>query len=247
MKRRFRFTRTAAVVVMLVVVASVVGVYFGLVQPTADRASCHARIWHVAWMLDQYQQNYGAYPPSVTYDRTGKAMHSWRVIVLKELQPELCSDYDLGQPWDSPDNQRLADKAPHFFQCPQTTGPGVANYLLIVGDGALFSSPGHSRSLKDVTDPPGSTILLVECHNLNINWLEPRDLDLATMSLEINDDNGPGISSRHRSGAAIVFADLRTIRLRRNDLTSATLRGLITANGGELPDPAAQFPTEGQR
>jgi hypothetical protein len=108
--------------------------------------------------------------------------------------------------------------------------PGLAttNYLAVVGPQTVWPDAG-TRSEKDLTDGPSSTILVVENRGAGIHWTEPRDLSFAKMSLELNRPNG--ISSKY-ADPAVVMADGRVIRLEQN-LRPDVLKALLTVSGGE--------------
>ena len=57
-----------------------------------------------------YHETYGCFPPAYVADRDGKPMHSWRVLILPFLeQRELYNAYNFAEPWDGPNNRKLAD------------------------------------------------------------------------------------------------------------------------------------------
>jgi len=60
--------------------------------------------------------------------------------------------------------------------------------------------------------------------------MAPVDLDIHTMRFRINDPQGPGISSRHRSGANIICGDSR-IGFLKERLPAKKVRSLITIAG----------------
>jgi hypothetical protein len=94
--------------------------------------------------------------------------------------------------------------------------------------------PGaESIRLDQVTDDPASTLMLVEVENVRIAWTKPEDLDLRTMSLQINDERKPGISSDHPGGANAAFGN-RSYRFLPNSMTASHLRSLLTSSGGEV-------------
>ena len=200
----------------------------------AERSQCHGRIFEITDALARYQREFGHFPPPVTYDESGRPMHSWRIILVRFWCPEKCSGYDFREPWNGPNNRKLALKIPEVFQCPSSSGSGgQTNYLLITGSGAFFSSSQATPSVSDITDLHESTILLVESSDSGINWLEPRDLEVSTMAFDLKHDDRPGISSRHREGPAVAFADFKTCRLRADRINEAVLHDLISSTGGD--------------
>jgi len=162
-------------------------------------------------------------------------MHSWRVILLKFCAPEQCSGYDFDEPWDGPHNRRLHDRAPEFLQCPSRRPSGNTSYVLVTGPGTLFAK-GRDATMSEITDDPAHTLLLAEVSSTDINWLEPRDLDTATMSFRIDDETRPAISSSHPEGPAVGFANYRVHRLSPDGADPERIKALTTIAGGEPVD-----------
>ncbi len=58
-----------------------------------------------------YHETFGCFPPAYVVDRQGKPMHSWRVLILPFMeQKELYDAYDFAEPWDGPNNRKLASR-----------------------------------------------------------------------------------------------------------------------------------------
>ncbi|MES1213165.1 MAG: hypothetical protein ABUL64_01125 [Singulisphaera sp.] len=122
---------------------------------------------------------------------------------------------------------------PKSFRCVSDleAPDGTTNYLAVVGDETIWPPVGY-RNGADLKDGTSNTILVVETTGSNINWLEPRDLDFATMSFRINDSQGDAVRSHHKGGACCWMADAGR-KFFRDDLPPETLRGLLTIAGGE--------------
>ena len=134
------------------------------------------------------------------------------------------------QPRPGATNRDLAARMPpvYAFHGDYQAGLDIANYLAVVGPETVW--PGATAlSSRDVTDGTSCTILIVENAGANVRWLEPRDLLFAQMSFELNDP--AGVSSKY-ADPAVVMLDCSVRRLAKG-LTPATLRALLTANGGE--------------
>ena len=67
---------------------------------------------------------------------------------------------------------------------------------------------------------------------MRIPWTAPRDFDVLTMSLRVNDPKRPGISSKHPGGADVGLADAST-PFACPPITPENLRALCTIAGGE--------------
>ncbi|HEV3119294.1 MAG TPA: DUF1559 domain-containing protein, partial [Gemmataceae bacterium] len=149
-----------------------------------------------------YHSANGSYPPAFLADAQGRPMHSWRVLLLPYLgQEDLFHDYDFSEPWDGPNNSKLAARMPKLYAFPGERGP-TTNYLAVVGPGTVW--PGRSTvTEKDVTDGLSNTILLVENHGAGIHWMAPRDLSFADMDFTINSPQG--LSSKYVDPAVAML------------------------------------------
>jgi len=158
-------------------------------------------------------------------------MHSRRVLVLPYIeQDELYKQYDFSESWDGPNNSKLAARMPRMYAFHGDYQPGrtTTNYLAVVGPETVW--PGVRKlSSKDVTDGLTSTMLIVENRGADIHWMEPRDLSFAEMSFDVN--SPAGVSSKY-SDPAVAMLDGSLHQLRKN-LSPATLRALLTRDGGE--------------
>lgn len=112
----------------------------------------------------------------------------------------------------------------HDISQPTTT----TNYLAVVGAETMW--PGATgRTSKEIKDGWSETILIVENNGLGVHWMEPRDLDFATMDFRIDQPNG--VSSWY-SSPAVVATDGVVHQLSRK-MTPETLRAALTVVGGE--------------
>ena len=182
-----------------------------------------------------YRDANGKYPPAYVVGPDGRPWHSWRVLILPYIEEDkLHKEYDFSEPWDGPNNRKLAERMPRTFAFSGARHPAntVTNYLAVVGEQTAW--PGRtSLSPTDVTDHLSETILLVENHGANIHWMEPRDLLFADMDFRI--DSPGGISSQY-SGPAVAMLDGSVQRL-GSRIQPDTLRALLTIRGGESLNP----------
>ena len=151
----------------------------GTAREAARRAwcSCHGG-GQIHLALDIYADEHGSYPPAYVVDADGRRMHSWRALLLPYMNQELAQAYKLDEPWDGPNNSKLAKRMPQQFRCPSDLDApeGTTNYVAVVGAETMWPLDS-GRKPSDATDGVSNTILLVEVTGLNIPWLEPRDLE----------------------------------------------------------------------
>lgn len=200
---------------------------------------CHKNLKRLAIALYNYHDHYGSFPPAYIADQNGRPLRSWRVLLLPFLgHSNLYARYRFDEPWNGPHNRALASEIPAEYRCPSDTGPaGDTSYLAVIGPKTVF--PGaRPISIKDISDGRTVTILLVEAADSGIKWLEPRDMTYAEACRGINAKPGLSISSRHGTGARVLFADGHAEFL--SDKTPVErLRLLLERNDGQ-PVPYIQ-------
>jgi hypothetical protein len=162
-------------------------------------------------------------------------MHSWRVLLLPFLeQSGIYNAYNFDEPWDGPNNAKLAGRIGNIFRRPEAAGDSVmTSFVAVVGPETVF--PG-ARPLKfeELGDGTPKTILFVEMRDADIPWMEPRDLAFDRMNFKVNSPDGRGIGSPY-GDARIALAD-GSVRVLKDSLDQKIVRSLLTANGGEVVD-----------
>ena len=199
---------------------------------SARRVQCSNNLKQLTLALHAYHDVHGSFPPAYVADAEGRPMHSWRVLILPFIERKDMYDvYRFDEPWDGPNNSKLAKIAVDLFQCPSEAPSYNTNYVAIVGPGTAW--PGAtSMKLGDITDGWTDTLLLVEVAESGIHWLEPRDLHVGQMAPTINAKKGQGISSPHSGGANVSMAD-GSVRFLSDETRPDLLRKLLSPYGGE--------------
>jgi prepilin-type processing-associated H-X9-DG protein len=203
------------------------------------RPMCANNLKQIGLALYAYHDRYGSFPPAFIADASGRPIHSWRVLILPFLEEEsLYDQYDFREPWDGPNNIRLLGKMPRLYACPwhwnDARPTNRTSYAAITGPGTMF--PGaEPTDMGRVSDGSSNTLMIVEVENVDIPWTAPVDLDLGTMSFQVNDPKRPSIASRHPGGANVSYVD-GMVRFLLEATTPETLRALITRAGGEKID-----------
>jgi hypothetical protein len=178
-----------------------------------------------------YVHEHKQYPPAYLADKHGKPMHSWRVLILPYMeQNDLYREYKFNEPWDGPNNRKLASRMPRTYALHGEERPGntTTNYLAVVGPETVWrASTGVAADA--VKDGMSTTILIVENKGADVHWMEPRDLSFAQMDFTLN--SAQGISTRYVD-PAVAMADGSVVRLTKT-MEPATLRAMLTINGGE--------------
>jgi len=234
-----------AVIVLLVLCP--LSAYLPPSRSPGPTGRCMNSLKQLEFALYNYHDEHGHFPPAYIADSNGKPMHSWRVLILPylEYQP-LYELYDFDEPWDGPNNSKLAAQRPELFACPadaSTDGTTTTSYVAVVGPKTMW--PGTSTvDVEAIPDGAGNTIHLVEVADSGIEWMEPRDLSFEEAVAGINPSSGSGISSRHKfeiakfiskPGANVSFADGRAGSF-ANDVPADVLKALLTRDGNEKVD-----------
>ncbi len=169
--------------------------------------SCISHLMMIGNALSQYHEVYGSFPPAYVADRAGKPAHSWRILILPYLDAkDVYDQYHFNEPWNSPNNRRLAKYMPKQYRCIADTGAKATttSYVAVIGPHAAW--PGaKSVSHSDVTDY--GTIMVVEVSDSGIDWMEPRDLEVNEAVAGVNRGTKLGIRSHHDSFANCLFMD----------------------------------------
>jgi prepilin-type processing-associated H-X9-DG protein len=231
---------TAAGTGILVIVLGIVGVLFvcggillALLLPAlqaareaARRAQASNNLKQIGVALHNYHDLYGSFPPAIVTDPNGKPLYSGRVLLLPFMgQSTIHSQFDLTQPWDSPQNTQVSQTSIPQFMDPSSVPPvtGQTDFLFVSGKGTIFEA-GQTTKLTDIHDGTSNTLMLIEVKNSGINWAEPKDIDL-TQAPALPPGNHPG-------GNMAAFAD-GSVRFLSRTIAPTVLKPLISKAGGE--------------
>ena len=203
----------------------------------SETVVCKAHLKQIGIALRQYHEANGAFPPAYVADENGEPMHSWRVLLLPFLEEKaLYEEYDLDEPWNGPNNSKLAPKVPAAYRCPGD--PSDANtttsYVAVVGTRTAWRGT-ESIGLDDIKDIPEKTILIVEATNQRVEWMAPEDLQYDRMGLTFNAEKDHQLSSPHGDGAHVLMVN-GEVELLAGNIEKGTLRQLLEIKDG-LPKP----------
>jgi hypothetical protein len=224
------------------------------IQATQAQVRSKHNLVQLAIAMHHYAESFRRLPPAVIYDKAGKPLHSWRVLLLPFLgQKELYRKFKLDEPWDSAHNRKLLAQMPQVYApvLGPNKGKPVTFYQVFDGPHAPFSSqkvnglksfgePGKvfgvklelyesgkvTRMPESFQDGTANTILLIEAGE-PVPWTKPVDLQVqAGRPL-------PPLGGLFSRGYHVAMADATPLFIRRT-IRVATLRSAITPSGGEL-------------
>jgi hypothetical protein len=168
-------------------------------------------------------------PASVGKD--GKPLLSWRVYILPFVDENaLFQQFHLDEPWDSPHNRTLIDKMPSVYRLPMSkTEKGRTNYLLPVGNGAVFEADKPTE-FKDIKDGLGNTIMTVAVDDEHaVIWTKPED-----WSFDPKDPTrGLGRFAEGSINLGICDGSVMWMAWPKGPKDIETLRAMFTRSGGE--------------
>ena len=206
-----------------------------------DQSMSIRNLQRIAEALNAYAADHGNYPPPAKVDKSGKRLHSWRVLILPYLdEQELYNEIDLSVGWDDPINAAVLRRMPAVYSHPNSAKHGMFNqsgYYLVTGPGTLFPSSGP-LGRNDILDDPTQTVLVIEAIPTSVtgSWAEPGDVDFVAMQGTIGGDPSTEVGGLLDGGVAMVTTDARGHFLPETT-DPLVLRSLITPQGGErLPD-----------
>jgi hypothetical protein len=202
------------------------------VREAAARTQSQNNLKQLALAMHNYHDVTGAFPANAIYDKDGKPLLSWRVMLLPYLdQNELYKQFKLDEAWDSPHNKKLIAKIPKTFQAPaaKPKHPYGTIYQAFVGNGAIFEGKKGIRFV-DITDGTSNTIMFVEAAN-DVPWTKPEDLPFDP------DKALPKVGGLYSTpGFNAAFCD-GSVRYISGNIKESTLKKYITRNGGEVIGP----------
>jgi hypothetical protein len=182
----------------------------------------------LALAMHNYNRVHKNFAPSAIFDKGGKPLLSWRVMLLPFLEQEkLYKEFHLDEPWDSEHNKKLLERMPDVYHVNNADlKPGETVYVGFTGKGTIFD--GHEGiRISDVADGASNTFLFVESAR-PVPWTKPEDLPY--------DETKPVPKLGIFTGgfnAALCDGSVRWIK---STVSEKALRALITRNGGEVID-----------
>lgn len=195
--------------------------------PVTQNLDIARGLYRLGRAMRAYHRDHGRLPPRAVFDSKGKALLSWRVLLLPYLgEMELFRQFRLDEPWDSEPNRRLIARMPSLFASRRMRWETpVTSFCVFHGPGTPFEGTEGLR-LEDFRDGLAETILVAEAP-LSIPWTKPADLDRTDRKLTLASrrpawDDSP-------KGVMVVCAD-GTVRAVQN------FQPMITRSGSENVD-----------
>ena len=104
--------------------------------------------------------------------------HSWRVQILPHLgEQALYESYNFDEPWDGPNNRRLAVSMPAVYRGSLNNLGCLTPFKLVSGIGSAFEDRKTAPTLGNILDG-SQTIALIEDSDNPVHWMEPLDISI---------------------------------------------------------------------
>jgi hypothetical protein len=197
---------------------------------SAGRIQSVNNLKQIALAFHNYQSAYNHLPPAALFDKSGKPLLSWRVLILPFIeQDNLYKKFHLDEPWDSEHNKKLLEGMPKVYQMPTEKPSNRTHYLGFVGKGAAFEGKKGLSLPTDFPDGTSNTILIVEAAE-SVPWTKPQDLPYDP------DKPLPKLGGFFEGGFNAAICD-GSVRFLSNKITPQTLHHAIQRNDGHVLGP----------
>ncbi|MBC8290087.1 MAG: DUF1559 domain-containing protein, partial [Planctomycetes bacterium] len=150
---------------------------------TSPKSQSRQNLADLILAVHNYHDVNNKLPESAITGPDGTTKHSWRVALLPFLeQRDLYEQYNLDEPWDSPNNRQVLAKMPAIFRHPSEPATSTnACYFGLTGADTAMGDGTMPIGIRHVTDGSSNTILLVEAKRA-VPWTKPEDIPVRTGS-----------------------------------------------------------------
>ena len=207
----------------------------------AQYLSARGRLGELHLAMESYHEKYGHYPPAIVLNELGEPAHSWRVLLLEFLEPEVYQQYRFDEIWNSPHNMRLEQHMPSCFKSQAGQKSQVTPFVVVQGAETAFPYDDNT-SFGDIGTRASSVALVVEYAASDIHWMEPRDLDIRSFPPTASLIYTP-LSTRRTIGPLVVMADGNRVTLKGSDV----IYPLLSIGDTIVPEDQTPSSSEGRR
>jgi len=152
-------------------------------EPSRKRPVCQTNLKQQGLALHNIEYAFKTFPATSGTDKDPQFPYSWRVAILPYIEQQgLYDQYRFDEPWDGPNNSKLASLMPKTFQCPthrNKQNDFTTPYVAITGPGTMFPEDRPGVFRRDCRIGQSNMIAIIECPDHAVHWMKPDDLSLA--------------------------------------------------------------------
>lgn len=196
--------------VMLVMAVCVIGGLVMLLMPAisqarvaAQRAMVQNSAKQISMALLNYEMTNRELPAAQSTGAGSEPLLSWRVEILPFLEEaRIYEGLQRNKAWDDPANVSLTNETVRAFtspRCPDTEGTNRTAFVAVVDTDTVLRVEGP-RKMREIADGASNTAMLLELHESDIAWAEPRDVSVDEAVRLIQSCSDPG-------GLTVAMAD----------------------------------------
>ncbi|HVJ82900.1 MAG TPA: DUF1559 domain-containing protein, partial [Planctomycetia bacterium] len=209
------------------------GKLLGAMKSDAEQAGAFNSLKQIGLAFHNYADTYRHFPAATGVPEGKKFPVSWRVLILPFIEHEaLFREYRMDEPWDGPNNIKLAEKMPRVYAGTSNPSKSETPYRTFVGPGALFNGD-KGPEFKDILDGMSNTIMVVET-NKKVIWTKPEELPFG-------ENGAPDLPGGVRTGGFAALVCDGSVRMISDKTDLNSLKAMITRAGGEV-DPFGSRP-----
>jgi Protein of unknown function (DUF1559) len=199
----------------------------GSIRKLAARTQSRNNLKQIALTMHSYFDANGSLPPAAIWDKQGRPLLSWRVLLLPYLEADnVYKKFHLDEPWDSPWNIRLLAEIPAIY-IPLGENDDAngfrTRWLVFTGRGTAFEGKSGLNLKTDFPNGRANTFLIVESARA-VPWTKPEDLPYSP------DMPLPPLGNLIPDYFLSALADGSVLNVERTT-SEATIRARITRNG----------------
>jgi len=199
--------------------------FLGQPLNAANRLKAQEQASQIAKAIFQSELSGGGFPTQAITDGSGTPLLSWRVKLLRDLDPNMYRQFKIDEPWDSQHNLPLVDRMPDLYDVGYDLPSGHTAILALVGKDTIIRPGQRGSRSSGVTDGPSNTIMFViGSSEAAVPWTQPVDINIdepEPLKKVIGGDNT----------FMAAFADSRVVRVRNTD--PSIVLPFFTKSGGE--------------
>jgi prepilin-type processing-associated H-X9-DG protein len=203
-------------------------------RAAAARAQSQNNLKQIGLSMHNYASTNGSLPPHAIYDKNGKPLLSWRVLILPYIEQDaLYKKFHLDEPWDSEHNKKLLAQMPVVYAGGDMKALKAheTHYQGFHGKGAIFEGKKGIPFPAGIPDGTSNTILVVEAARA-VPWTKPDDIPFDD-SKEPSKELLKKVGGVFPGGFNAAFCD-GSVHFLSQKISPRTLWSLITRNGGEV-------------